>query len=604
MKKVLNPRYLTRSWQNRLYTKPDGSKGIERAAQTIAEDSAALAMDANLGAEVTSQPEDSLASQEVPASKLIVENTDPEKAAISAYRPPTGLRAWYLRRRKSLLDFLHWLHPAPTPEQIQAKKDARIASQIRQDGIIFARKLANFWGTLRLEYVEHDEGRAIKHKVPFKTMLYDWDPDRHTGGNIIKIYFDLGTARWPYGIDPGLLINQDTLNAALPAIHHHISGFSDRAGAGVIIQRAGFQGLPELTQIKDYWAIMGENRPPLTWCLGPSINGQVVWRNLVDMPHLLIAGTTDSGKSTAINGNICTMLKNNPSPQTLQLALFDMKEGVEFTYYDGLPHLFPGIGIVDDPTKAMDVAMPLLKQEMDRRLQIIKRKHKNVKEYNLHHYKDKRIPLLVVVFDEIASLVDIYQNRFIIPLTTLARTGRAAGIHIVIATQYPKADVIPTLITLNFPARLAFHLTSGASMSVIEDPRASELVGKGRAVFYHQNDYTTVQIPYISDDEIRATVSEAITGKRVKAESYDIEDIFTYAIQNFGGMLPQEQLYHAFKKTKISFNKMRNLLNDAADSGQVYDISGTPYKVVRGTGGPNPRRLVRLDTLPIPSPDD
>jgi len=318
------------------------------------------------------------------------------------------------------------------------------------------------------------------------------------------------------------------------------------------------------------------------------------------MPHLLIAGTTDSGKSTAINGNICTMLRNNPTPETLQLALFDMKEGVEFSYFEGLPHLFEGIGIVDDPEKALKVAMPILKAEMDRRLRIIKQHYKNVREYNLHRYKGNRLPMLVVIFDEIATLVDMFGSYFINPLTTLARTGRAAGIHLVISTQYPKADVIPTLITLNFPARLAFHMTNGASMSVIEDPRASDLVGKGRAVLYHQNEYTTVQIPYVSDDEIRATVSEIITGKHVKAEAFDIDKILAYALENYGGNLHQDALFQVFRKV-ITQKKLRTVLNELADSSTVVNLSGTPYKVIRGTGGTNPRRLVRLDTLPTPN---
>jgi hypothetical protein len=600
--KLLNPRRLDRSWQNRLNRKPDGSRGTERKAEVVDLNSGNTSADARESAVHKSSPSGGLTSQEVPETKDILENPEPEKAAISAYRPPGGIKAKILRLRRGVLNFYRFLRPLPTPEEIQAKKDARTIAQIRQDGIVFARRLSNYWGTLKLEHVESDDGKKIRHKVPFNTLLFDWDPERHTGGNIIKLYFALGSNRWPYGVLPGDLISQEVLNASLPAIHHHVSGFSDRAGAGVIIQRAGFAGLPELVKIGEMWKVMGENRPPLTWCFGPSLNGLVIWRNLVDMPHLLIAGTTDSGKSTAINGNLCTMLKNNPTPHTLQLALFDMKEGVEFSFFEGIPHLFEGIGIIDDPEAAVWKAIPLLIAEMNHRLITIKKKYKNVKEYNMHHYKEKRIPLLVVVFDEIASLVDMYGDKFIVPLTTLARTGRAAGIHIIISTQYPKADVIPTLITLNFPARLAFHMTSGASMSVIEDPRASDLVGKGRAMLYQNSEYTPVQIPYISDDEIRAVVEEIKTGKHVKAEAYDVIEILQYALQNYGGNLPADALYQIFKK-KISRDRLSRLLNNLADASQVIDLSGTPYKVLRGTGGPNPRRLVRMDTMPIPSPE-
>jgi hypothetical protein len=602
MTNKLNPRYLNRQWQNRLMRKPDGSRGLERPSQVIDLDSTDTSLDGQTGRDTKSKPEDVLSSKDVPEIKEIVEVDDPEKASISNYMPPRGLKAWLLRKRRGFLNFYHFLRPPLTEDEIQEKKDKRIIAQIRQDGSVFARRLSNYWGTLRLEHIEQDEGKKIHHKVPFGVMLYDWDQDQHKGGNIIKLYFSLGSARWPYGILPGELISQEVLNASLPALHHHVSGFSDRAGAGVIIQRAGFQGLPELTKIGDMWNIMGENRPPLTWCFGPTLNGQVVWRNLVDMPHLLIAGTTDSGKSTAINGNICTMLRNNPTPETLQLALFDMKEGVEFSYFEGIPHLYPGIGIVDDPDMVMEKAMPLLITEMKSRLRMIKAHYKNVKEYNLHHYKDNRFPMLVVVFDEISLLVDLFGNSFIKPLSLLARSGRAAGIHVVISTQYPKAEVIPTLITLNFPARLVFHMTQGGSMSVMEDPRATELVGKGRAILFDHNEYTTVQIPYISDAEIRAVVEEIKTGKHVKAEAYDIEEILQYALTNYSGNLPQDALYQVFKKKGITFSKMRSILNGAADSGHVYDLSGTPYKVIRGTGGQNPRRMVRLDTIPTITP--
>lgn len=598
MRTKLDPRYLSRKWQNRLYRKPDGSRGLERPSTPIDLDSTAEDYNAEIGAEKESRPLASLSSEEDTGAREHKENLEPEKAAISDYRPPRGWKAWYLNRRRGLINFYRFLRPLPTPEELQQKKDARIIAQIRRDGVVFARRLANYWATLRLEHVEQEEGRKIRHRVPFKVMLYDWNEEEHKGGNIIKLYFDLGAARWPYGILPGDLISQPVLNASLPAIHHHVSGFSDRAGAGVIIQRAGFQGLPEFTRIHDIWGVMGENRPPLTMCFGHTLNGQIIWRNLVEMPHLLIAGTTDSGKSTAINGAICTMLRNNPSPEALQFCLFDMKEGVEFSFYEGLPHLYKDIGIIDDPEKVLDAAMPMLKSEMDRRLRMIKQHYKNVKEYNMHHRKN-RLPMLVVIFDEIASLVEIFGDRFTVPLTTLARTGRAAGIHIIISTQYPKADVIPTLITLNFPARLAFHMTMGASMSVIEDPRASELVGKGRAVLYDRNEYTVVQIPYISDHEIRAVVEEVKTGKHVKSVSYDINKILKYALENYGGNLPAAALHQLFKK-EISRDQLSMVLNEMADLGEIIDISGTPYKVQRGTGGPNPRRLVRVDTIPIP----
>jgi len=299
------------------------------------------------------------------------------------------------------------------------------------------------------------------------------------------------------------------------------------------------------------------------------------------------------------------MVRNN-TPETLQLILVDMKEGVEFEDYNGLPHLYKGLPIISDPKMVIDEILPMLAVEERNRLKRCKDAgFKNVKEYNLRHYKGNRIPLLVVIIDEIATLTQLYGDTFINPLTERARKCRAAGIHMVIATQYPKSEVIPTLISMNFPSRLVFHMTATSSMVVIEDGRASELVGKGRGLLFDKSEYIPLQLPFISDDEIRATVQEAITGKHVKSENYNVDEIFAYALEHFSGNLPIDALYQVFKKEKkITFHKMRAILGDAMDSGRTIDLAGTPYKAVRGTGGTKPNRLVRLDTMPIPEPED
>jgi ABC-type dipeptide/oligopeptide/nickel transport system ATPase component len=344
------------------------------------------------------------------------------------------------------------------------------------------------------------------------------------------------------------------------------------------------------------WAIMGENRPPLSFCVGESENSQVFWIDLAKCPHVMIAGASGQGKSNMINSILCTLIRNN-TPEQVKFVLFDMKEGIEFTFYDDLPHLYKSTAspdlsaIVDDPTKALD-AMYALKDEMKRRMNFIKTAgHKNIGSYNLHRYTRNRLPYLVIAFDEIATPLLYFGARFERLLNELTNQARAAGMHFLLGTQYPKAEILTTLVTINFPVRFAFSMPMGASMSVLGNHNAVGLPCPGRSILQREGEDIQTQTPLISDAIVRATVKTAITGKKSKGSLVAIEDVLSWAIESANGDLKYDDIFPIFRKRGLRFTELKEML--MASDGKEYEVNSEMYRVERSYGR-LPRHMVRI----------
>ena len=221
---------------------------------------------------------------------------------------------------------------------------------------------------------------------------------------------------------------------------------------------------------------------PLRFALGQDVAGNAVAADLAAMPHLLIAGTTGSGKSVCVNAIISCMLLNN-TPDDLRLLMIDPKR-VELTGYDGIPHLLSPV-VVD--LERVVGALQWATREMDQRY------HKfaaigarNIGEYNQRMEKqgERKLPYLVVIIDELADLMMLAPDETERTITRLAQLARATGIHMVISTQRPSVDVVTGLIKANFPARIAFATASGTDSRVILDqPGAERLLGRGDMLF-------------------------------------------------------------------------------------------------------------------------
>ncbi len=220
---------------------------------------------------------------------------------------------------------------------------------------------------------------------------------------------------------------------------------------------------------------------PLAIGLGQSVDGTPVAADLASMPHLLIAGTTGSGKSVLVNAIIVSLLVNN-RPDQVRFIMVDPKR-VELTSYNGVPHLVAPV--VVDLERTLGV-LKWVTREMDERYRKFSEAGaRNIEDYNRHLGDDlERMPYIVVVIDELADLMMLAPDETERVITRIAALARATGIHLVIATQRPSVDVVTGLIKANFPARIAFAVAGGVDSRVILDqPGAERLLGKGDMLY-------------------------------------------------------------------------------------------------------------------------
>jgi S-DNA-T family DNA segregation ATPase FtsK/SpoIIIE len=249
------------------------------------------------------------------------------------------------------------------------------------------------------------------------------------------------------------------------------------------------------------------NQHPLKFALGRDVTGHPISGNLEAMPHLLIAGTTGSGKSVCVNSILSCFLINN-TPDDLRLILVDPKR-VELTGYNGVPHLLAPVVV---EIERVIGALQWMTREMDKRYHMFAQVGaRNITDYNarMKLQGTKKLPFLVVVIDELADLMMIAPGETEQTITRLAQLARATGIHMILATQRPSVDVVTGLIKANFPARIAFAVASNTDSRVILDqPGAERLLGRGDMLFQAPDAPAPARLQgvFVSDHEIQNLV--------------------------------------------------------------------------------------------------
>jgi S-DNA-T family DNA segregation ATPase FtsK/SpoIIIE len=244
-------------------------------------------------------------------------------------------------------------------------------------------------------------------------------------------------------------------------------------------------------------------KTPLKFALGRDVSGEALAADLADMPHLLIAGTTGSGKSVCVNALISCFLLHN-TPDDLRMIMVDPKR-VELSGYDGIPHLLAPV--VVDLERVVGV-LQWVSREMDQRYHKFSQAGaRHIIDYNKNLVKEggKKLPYLVVIIDELADLMMLAPTETERAITRLAQLARATGIHLIISTQRPSTNVVTGLIKANFPARIAFATASGVDSRVILDqPGAETLLGRGDMLFQAPDAAAPVRLQgvFVSDTEI------------------------------------------------------------------------------------------------------
>jgi len=255
------------------------------------------------------------------------------------------------------------------------------------------------------------------------------------------------------------------------------------------------------------------HKSKISVALGKSISGQPMVIDIAKMPHLLIAGATGSGKSVCINSILISLLYK-ATPDEVKLILVDPKV-VELNIYNGIPHLL--IPVVTDPSKAAG-ALSWAVGEMLQRYKMFA--DKNVRNFNGYNDSliegEKKLPQIVIVIDELADLMMTAKGDVEDSICRLAQMGRAAGIHLVIATQRPSADVITGLIKANVPSRIAFAVSSAINSHIILDASGAEkLIGKGDMLYSPLGEVKPIRVQgcFVSDQEVEKAVKAVKNGK-------------------------------------------------------------------------------------------
>lgn len=344
------------------------------------------------------------------------------------------------------------------------------------------------------------------------------------------------------------------------------------------------------------------HKSKIAFAAGKDINGNVILADIQKMPHLLIAGATGSGKSVCINTIIMSILYK-ARPDEVKLIMIDPKV-VELSIYNGIPHLLTPV--VTDPKKAAS-ALNWAVAEMTRRYQLFASESvRDIKAYNAKARKanaDKEmvaeiLPQIVIIVDELADLMMVAPSEVEDAICRLAQLARAAGLHLVIATQRPSVNVITGLIKANMPSRIAFSVSSGVDSRTILDMNGAEkLLGNGDMLYYPQglSKPLRVQGAFVSDDEVSAVV-EAVKENNEKPE-YN-EEISTHEISSSGtsassGDTEEERdelfeqagrfLIEANKgsigslqrKFRIGFNRAARIVDQLEEAGVLGPEEGT-----------------------------
>lgn len=352
------------------------------------------------------------------------------------------------------------------------------------------------------------------------------------------------------------------------------------------------------------------HKSTLAFAVGKDIGGQVIVADLAKMPHLLIAGQTGSGKSVGINTMIMSLIYRS-SPDDVKLIMIDPKV-VELSVYNGIPHLL--IPVVTDPKKAAGALNWAVAEMMDRYKKFAASNVRDLKGYNAKvadlagsgdipaDQIPKKLPQLVIIIDELADLMMVASNEVEDAICRLAQLARAAGIHLVIATQRPSVNVITGVIKANVPSRIAFSVASGVDSRTILDMNGAEkLLGNGDMLFYPSGypKPLRVQGAFVSDGEV-SNVTEFLKEQNADAGyNTEIEQKLNQAALSgsSGGQSDRDALFTDAGKFiiekdkasigmlqrmfKIGFNRAARIMDQLAEAGVVGEEEGTkPRKIL------------------------
>lgn len=348
------------------------------------------------------------------------------------------------------------------------------------------------------------------------------------------------------------------------------------------------------------------DRKKLLFCLGKDLTGDNVYGELNRMPHLLIAGATGSGKSVCVNSIICSLLLRT-KPDEVKMILIDPKK-VEFTPYNDVPHLLaPVITDGDLANKGLKVVVEMMDHRYDLFGNLGVRNIQAYNEYVLNHPDEhlKPLPRLVVIIDELADLMLVAAKEVEASIQRITQLARAAGIHLVVATQRPSVDVITGVIKANIPSRIAFAVSQAVdSRTILDQAGAEQLLGNGDMLYLPNGETSPKRIQgvYIKDEEVNR-ICEYV--KSQAKPHYDDAFIQLKDLQNMGKEVASEcadPLYEEVKRFVITSRRastsliQRKFSIGYARAARLIDVL-EENRIIGPTNGSKPREILVQNTL-------
>ena len=352
----------------------------------------------------------------------------------------------------------------------------------------------------------------------------------------------------------------------------------------------------ELVTMKEVF-VNDEDNSPLSVALGKDVSGESIFTRIDKTPHLLIAGSTGSGKSVCVNTIITSILLKN-KPDKVKLIMIDPKM-VELSIYDGIPHLLTSV--VTDPIKAADVLHKVVLEMENRYREFARARVRNMEGFNKIAAKDpdyKELPYIVVIIDELADLMMVSSKEVEESIARIAQKARAAGIHMIIATQRPSVDVITGVIKTNIPSRIAFAVSSSIdSRTILDKSGAETLLGKGDMLYLSADSSKPVRIQgaFLSDEEVEKVVdyvksqSEAqydpnMTPSEVSSQNgspsgEDVDPLYKEVLL-FIAKTQKASASLLQRRFKIGYNRAARIIDTLEEDGYIGPVDGSkPRKV-------------------------
>lgn len=488
----------------------------------------------------------------------------------------------------------------------EKKRDAKILRDMRRESKIIEGLIRDvFRRTRGCHYIKHDDGKKPKNIAPkFERVVIK--PDAHALYlSVSKKVLFWWKATMPYGVTPDRLQEEEVVNHLRVALKRQCRWVYSESGQLILeVSRLDSpDSLPRNVKWRDAMKYFPKDRTDqLPYTIGVSDGRKFQWFDFASDANLLVAGKQGSGKSNLVNGIIASVVATH-TPLEVRIVLIDQKGGIEFTHWEEVPHL------LWEMVKTLDDVEPVLKRMvavMKKRMDILqKAKAKNIAEYNARVDQEDRMERVLLVIDEMNTFVGLGQQTEDIHnlLMLLTSQGRACGLHLIAATQYPEVKVVPGRIKTNMSVRVCGYMpTVVASQVVLDSPEAARIPNiPGRMAATSGLRDLVIQVPRIEDGEILDTVNSLkrlypdvpneLSGmKTVKLVTWDPERVLEWCIKYLNGHLSAQKLHKLLGDESPGERhlqkQVRSLTDDYFDKAVIMEAPDNQPRTImkRGKG--------------------